>query len=483
MRVLQYAIRPIVVGKYFGELLTALAALTAVPLIVSIILGDYRVSVRYLAVIAFSLALGVSLMRIRAPERMQVNEAMVITALIFSVSPLLMAWPVMASGLGFLDALFETISAVTTTGLSTLASLQGKPDTFLFGRAWMAWVGGVGIVVLSLAVMIQPGVTAKRLDISEDYDDDLIGSTRGNARRIFAIYLIITGAGIILLWIAGSAWFESILYTFAAVSTGGFAPQDASLAGVENTLGQFTVIMVSVLGGISLLLYHRIYHFGWKALLNDRQLQSFCAAGVLTALLLTLFLWLKDHMAWRSALHHGVLNGLSAQSTAGFSSLDIAELGQGSKLTLIFSMAAGGCIGSTAGGIKILRLLILFRLLLLLLQRTGMPANAVSAARLSGRRLESEEISDALCLIAVFLGFVTLSWMPFLALGCEPLSSLFEIVSAISTTGLSAGLSGPELHPVLKGVLCANMLLGRLEIMAWLVFLYPRTWIGRRMEA
>lgn len=178
MRVLQYAVRFSMLFKYFGQLNIALAALTTVPLMVSLLFCDFFVSRRYAVVIAVLLSIGLSCSRLRPAKRMQNNEAMVITALIFLFSPLVMTWPVMASGLGFFDALFESISAVTTTGLSTADSLVGMPRTFLFSRAWMQWIGGLGIVILCMAALIQPGLTAKRLDISESYDDDIIGGTR-----------------------------------------------------------------------------------------------------------------------------------------------------------------------------------------------------------------------------------------------------------------------------------------------------------------
>jgi len=215
---------------------------------------------------------------------------------------------------------------------------------------------------------------------------------------------------------------------------------------------------------------------------RDPQLQGFLAVSLLMTLLLTYFLWTGGGLNWSEALRHGTLNALSAQSTAGFVSLNIADIDAGSKLVLIFAMVLGGCIGSTAGGIKILRLLILLRLFHLLLQRAGMPKNAVVEARLSGRRLETDEIQNALCLVLVFIIFIALSWLAFVAMGHDPLDSLFEVVSAIGTVGLSAGITGPALHPVLKAVLCADMLLGRLEIIAWLILLSPRTWIGKRLE-
>jgi trk system potassium uptake protein TrkH len=194
------------------------------------------------------------------------------------------------------------------------------------------------------------------------------------------------------------------------------------------------------------------------------------------------FLWYQDGLEWTAALQHAALNALSAQSTAGFASMDISNLGDGSKLTLIFAMGVGGSIGSTAGGIKILRLLIVFRLLYLVVQRAGAPSNAVAEARLGGRRIEPDEIQSALSLIVLFVFIIVLSWMPFLAMGHEPLNSLFEVVSALGTAGISAGVTSAELHPFLKGILCADMLLGRLEIIVWLVFLYPGTWFGKRRE-
>ncbi len=172
--------------KYFGQLNVALAALTTIPLLVSLLFGDFLVSRRYALVITVLLSIGLACSRLRPAQRMQNNEAIVITALIFLFSPLVMIWPVMASGLGFADALFETVSAVTTTGLSTADNLASMTQTFLFSRAWMQWIGGLGIVILCMAALIQPGLTAKRLDISENYDDDIIGGTRAIARRVLS---------------------------------------------------------------------------------------------------------------------------------------------------------------------------------------------------------------------------------------------------------------------------------------------------------
>lgn len=479
---LRYPIRLNVIGKYFGKLTIVLAALALVPLAVSILFEDYRISLRYALIAAVLFAIGLSLSRLRETERIQTNEAMSISALAFILAPLLMTFPVMGSGMGFLDAFFEAVSAITTTGLSTTHTLNHKPPSFLFARAWMQWYGGLGIVVLALAIMIKPGLAARRLGDMGNYEDDLIGATRSHVRYILLVYAILTCIGIVFLWAFGAGGWNSILYTFAAVSTGGFSPSDAGLRSLHTPFEQAIVILLSIAGALSFIYYRRPFRENWRVAIQDRQTQVFLLTAIISALLLAFFLWFKNGLDWPAALYHGIINGFSAQSTAGFSSIDLSGIDPGSKLVLIFSMLSGGCIGSTAGGMKILRLMILMRLLYLMILKAGLSKTAVANIRLEGNRLESDEIQNAMSIILLFVLLTGLSWFPFVAMGYDPLDSLFEVGSAIGTVGLSAGITGPDLHPVLKGVLCADMLLGRLELLAWLVFLTPKNWIGKRWE-
>jgi trk system potassium uptake protein TrkH len=187
-------------------------------------------------------------------------------------------------------------------------------------------------------------------------------------------------------------------------------------------------------------------------------------------------------LSWLQASRHGILNAFSALSTAGFSTLDISQISAGAKLILICSMFLGGCVGSTAGGIKILRLLIVTKVIQFFFHRASTPRQAVVEASIGKRRLEQDEIQGAMSIIFLYLACITISWLIFVSMGHNPLDSLFEISSAIGTVGLSSGITTPDLNPLLKMVLCADMLLGRLEILAWIVLFYPRTWIGRKLE-
>ena len=479
---LSYAARIPVISRYFGRLCVVAAVLIVVPLLVCLLYGDVSTAVRYAIVAAGVFLLGMLLSRIPGPDDVQTNEAMVVAAMIFLFTPLSLTWPAMAAGLSFQDALFETVSGVTTTGLTTVGSVSAMPPTFLFARAWMQWIGGLGIVVLSLAVMIRPGRAAKRMGDLEDYETDLVGGTRANARRVLGVYAVLTGSAVLLLGVVGGGGLEAVLYAFAAVSTGGFSPHDASMAGLRGPWTQAVLIFFSTAGAVSLISYYRIRREGWRALPRDRQLGLMLGLACSASLLLALIFWRNGAGPWQ-ALRHGALNAFSAQTTTGFASVDLAGGGTAAKLVLLFSMFVGGGIGSTAGGIKILRLMIVLRVLQLLIRKTSEPRRAVTDVRVGGERLDPEEIQNALGLVVLFVGVAFLSWVPFVAAGKDPVDSLFEVVSALGTVGLSTGITRAGLHPLLKAVLCADMLLGRLEILAWLVLLYPGTWAGRKRRA
>jgi len=470
-----------VVFKYFGQLCLVLAALSLVPLVMSVIFGDTHITLRYGIVIVGLATFGAGLARMQSPSRVQTNEGMVLVALMFLFTPLVMSYTMMGSGLSFADAFFEAVSGVTTTGLSTKATLINAPQTFLFARSWMQWYGGLGIVVLSIALVMQPGLVAKGLAATEADTDDLIGGTRAHARQAIKIYSILTVLGIVVSLSVGFGFFDAVLYTFAAVSTGGFAPNDGSLA----TFGwpaQVLITLLCLAGAIPLIFYYRIFKEKGRVAVDFLQVQAVVIASLVVSLAVATTMRLSSGMAWPQILHHAPLLAFSAQTTAGFSSMPCVQLDAGSKLILIFSMLVGGGAGSTAGGFKLLRLLILASVFRVIILRTCLPKHAVIEPRLAGRRVQDAEIHTSLLLIALFVSVVALSWLPFVAMGYSPLDSLFEVVSATGTVGLSVGLTSASLPPLLKGILCIDMLLGRLEIIAWLVILYPGTWFGRRME-
>ncbi|MGD8526932.1 MAG: potassium transporter TrkG [Thioalkalispiraceae bacterium] len=479
---LTYAVRPRVVLKYSGQLSLMLSLLTLVPLAVALFNTEWLLAQRYALICGVLLIAGITLARLPTPTRIQGNEALSITALAFIISPLLMSWPMMAADIAFIDAWFEALSGVTTTGLSALGSVEQRSATFLFSRAWMQWYGGLGIVILSVALLMGHHAATSRLVEPVESGERFVSTARSHARHSLLVYLGLTLLGLALVWPLSGNGFDALLHVLSAVSTGGFSSYDNSLAQFGPDVA-IAIMVIAFLSAVSLPLYWRVIHAGWLAgvrnFLGDIELRALFIACLIAGILLSLLAWFNHaETPW----YHGLLMGLSAQTTTGYTTMQVAELDPVSKLVMILSMLIGGSVGSSAGGFKLLRLLIFLRMLQIFISRAAMPPHAVSSTLLAGQKLDDDDIQRALQLILLFIAVVFLSWLPFVALGYDPLDALFEVVSACGTVGLSTGITRPELEPALKAILCFDMLAGRLEIIALLVVLYPRNWIGRREE-
>ena len=481
IKVLLYAVRGRVVLKYGGQLAVVLAVLTLVPLAVAILETEWELVLRFSVLCSALFIAGGLFARLPAPEVIRINEALTVTALAFIVPALLMAWPMMAAKLSWVDAIFEAVSGITTTGLSTLHSVSDRPASFLFLRAWMQWYGGLGFIVLSVALLLGHHATARRLISPVESGEPLMATARTHARRTLIVYGCLTLFGLALVWPLSRNGFAAVLHVLSSVSTGGFSMFDNSLAGMPTRAAAIAVMAISFLSAISLTLYWKAVHAGWakglRNIVTDVELRTLVLACLLAGTLLSVLGWLHGSTApW----YHGFMLGVSAQTTTGFATQTVADLDPTSKLVMMISMLIGGSVGSSAGGFKVLRLIILFRAAQLMLRRTATQPHAVSDLYLGEQKLAADDVNRVLLLILLYIVIVVLSWLPFVVAGYDPLDSLFEVISACGTVGLSSGISRPELASLLKAVLCFDMLAGRVEIIALLVVLYPRNWFGRR---
>ncbi|MCG6943405.1 MAG: TrkH family potassium uptake protein [Thiohalocapsa sp.] len=484
VQALLHAARIRVVAATLAQLLLTLGVLTLVPALVALVLGDETLWQRLGLMAVAQLALGLLLVRLPgvdiARTDLQWNEALAVTGLAFTLAAAAMAWPLAAAGIDLLDALLEAVSAVTTTGLTVLRGLDGTDGGVLFLRAWMQWYGGLGIAVLTAALIMRHHASTRRL-LETTGERLTAAGARHHARTVFVVYAVLTVLAVAAVWAAGAGAFEALLYALSAVATGGFAPNDGSLAPLP-VAASGVLTAVSLLAAVSLPLYARMAAHGIGKLWRDEEVRTLVAAALMTSLALTLLGILQQGLDWQAALGHGLALGISAQTDTGFSTTDVAALPPAAQLVLIVSMSVGGCTGSTAGGIKIIRLLVLLRLVQLALRRTAIAERAVLQARVDGELVDQDMITGALQLLTLWLAVLLLSWLAFLLYGQPPLASLFEVASATANAGLSMGLTGAELAPGLAVVLIADMLFGRVEILALLVLLYPPTWIGRRRK-
>jgi len=473
---LSYAVRPRVVGAYLGQLMVVVAALWTVPVAVAAVEREWSEAAVHAATAAALAALGWLIARRRPGADLQVNEALVAVAAAFIVTPLVLAAPMMLAGIGYLDALFEAVSGITTTGLSTLATVADKPRALIFAAAWLQWIGGAAIVVLSFVLLFGQSASARRLTGVVAGRQDVVGGTRAYATVVIRIYLALTAIGVVALLVAGAGWFPSLALTLAAVSTGGFSPFDHGLDG-ESGAVRAVVILICLTGAIAVPLYQQALSGKWRSAIADPELSALFLAALAAAVLLLLHGAVTPGSPPPGDL---LFTAFSAETTAGFATTPVSALDPFSKAVLIATMTIGGSVGSSAGGIKLLRLIVFVRLMQLMILRSRLTPRAAVARPIAGRDWDDPELTLILVFIGLFFAVVAVSWLIFLWFGYAPLDSLFEVTSATATVGLSSGVTGPHLPAALKGVLCADMLLGRLEVLPLLVLVAPRTWIGQR---
>jgi trk system potassium uptake protein TrkH len=411
------------------------------------------------------------------PDDLRGIEALVSIALVFGLSALLTVPAFMALGMPPVDALFEAVSAATTTGLSVAADPDAWPVAAHALRSWVQWCGGLVIATAVLALLLPSGLPARKLGQAGIDQGDRIASTRRQAQQLLGVYVGLTAVMGVLAALVIPDWREAVFLTLSAISTGGFAPRADSLASY-SPLGQGIVILTSVLGAVSLLTYILILQGKLREAWTLGSARRVALALLGAATVYAAMLYLGGLRDWQS-VYAEMLNLVSGLTTAGFSTGPLPPAGA-ALLVIILAMLAGGDVGSTAGGLKLARMGIIARAVLHAGQRSRLPVNAVAPLRHRGEPVDDRTLTSVLALLGIYGATLVLLWMHLLGHGHPALPALFDAVSALSTVGLSAGIVGPELSPDLKLSLTFAMWLGRLEFFAVLLLLAPRTWLYGR---
>lgn len=481
-RSMHFAVRIRVVLAYVARLLLVVSVASLVPLVVMIAVGDLKPALYMTGSIVLMLLFALA-SKLTSVTDLQRNEALVISAGLFILPSLVFAVPMSAYGLAPASALFESVSGVTTTGLTVVADLGQRSIGLIFLRAWAQWLGGLGIAILFLGIIMEPSVATRQLGLSQDLSQDPSSGARAHAKLATLTYSVLTIAAIITLWISGLGFVDAILYAFTAVSTAGFTPTGESLGAVNNA-ATFGVFFFCVLGAMPFHAYYCSVEYNWRFFFRDLQVRAFLVAMTISVLLVLLLNHWPEQTGFWDRLSQAASLGVSAQTTSGFfNNLSPAGLSDSGKLALVPPMLIGGGLGSTGGGVKILRLLLILRVIELILIRVSVPNSARIEPKLGNHRVQAEELQAAVLILLSLMVTIGVSTLVFVYHGYDPVDALFDVTSAMATVGLSSGLVGPELPSGLKLLLCANMLLGRLETVAIIVLLFPWTWIGRRREA
>jgi len=407
-----------------------------------------------------STCLGLAWIRWGHIPNLNAQEALTFVATSYLLFSLLGAIPFLDKGT-FLDGWFEALSGITTTGLSVFVP-EELPRSLLFFRSLYQWIGGAGIVVLSLALILPPGRTALSLYAAEYGQENIFGNVRLMTRRVAAVYCALTALGYGAYLSAGMGPFDGLLHALSTISTGGFSPYSDSIRHYRSPGVEAVVSVFMLLGATSFPLFWALFSpKGRRKALGERELWLLFLVPLLLGGIIA--------GAARSG-SLGLFQGISATTTTGFATVPTGSLPPPARWALILGMFLGGMGGSTAGGIKLFRLLGLVALIVWAVRRTRLPDSAQVPFRILGRTFSADEALGFAAYALLYLGVLAAAVLSLTLMGYGLADSLFEAASAQGTVGLSVGIARPGAPAGAKLVLMLLMWMGRLEIFPILLF-------------
>ncbi|MDQ6950736.1 MAG: potassium transporter TrkG [Mariprofundales bacterium] len=431
------------------------------------------------------LAIGVVMMKLSGGPIEQVShkDGFLIVTLAWVSLALLGAVPFWMTGIchTVMDGLFESTSGLTTTGATVLVGLDYMPHSILFWRSMQEWVGGMGIIVLAVAVMPLLGIGGMQLfraEVPGPTKDKLTARVTETAKVLWYIYLAMTLFTAVSLWLAGMGTFDAINHAMTTVAIGGFSTHDASIGYFHSQTIQYLIILFMLLAGINFTLHFAAMRKGFSPKIYWRD-DEFRAYGKWLALLLfciALLIYRNPDVAWSDEL----FNVVSIATTTGFAVSDYSLWSPGVSMLLLVAMFIGGCAGSTAGGMKVVRVLLLFRQGLREVRRLIHP-HGVIHVKLGSSSLTPSVMQSLWGFFVLYMVCFGVVAILVAATGVDMATSISAAAACITNTGPGFGQVGPADNYLMlpdgaKAALIFAMILGRLEIFTFFVLLVPEFW-------
>ena len=422
----------------------------------------------------------------RQKRDLRIRDGFVITVLFWLVLGSAGSVPLALSeqlNLSMTDALFESISGLTTTGATVIVGLDHLPKSVLFYRQQLQWLGGMGIVVLAVAILPMLGIGGMQLYRAETpgpvKDAKLSPRIAETAKALWLIYLSLTAACALAYWISGMAIFDAICHAFSTIAIGGFSPYDASIGHFNSVSIETVAIIFMVISGMNFSLHFVAWHNNsLKHYLHDPEWKTYLLFLFGLSLLISLALVENGTYPVNEAFRKGIFEVVSIATTTGFTTADYASWPTFIPFLLLMSAFIGACAGSTGGGIKIIRMLLLYKQGSREIKRLIHP-NAVIPIKLGRKPVGSRVIDAVWGFLAAYVLIFAVLMLVCMALGEDPITAYSAVGACLNNLGPGLGdatLNYSTLSDGTKYVLSFAMLLGRLELFTLLVVLSPSFW-------
>ena len=475
-----------VIGFIVGIFLITLAISMAIPMLTLLAFARTDDLTAFLGSSLITLIAGILLVAPGRPEHMHLRprDMYLLTTSSWVVVCCFAALPLMLiAHISYTDAMFETMSGITTTGSTVLVGLDGMSPGILIWRSMLHWLGGIGFIGMAVAILPLLRVGGMRLFQTEssDWGEKVMPRSHMAAKYILVIYLGLTLFGFLAFWAAGMNRFEAINHAMSLISTGGFSTSDASLGHWRQPAVHWVAVLVMILGSLPFTLYVASLRGNRKALLRDHQVRGFIGFLLLTWLVFGTWLWAHSSQSWLDALRIVALNVTSVVTTTGVALGDYTLWGSFSVLLFFYLTFIGGCSGSTAGGLKIFRFQVAYVLLKANLMQLVHP-RAVIRQQYNNHPLDEDIVRSLITFSFFFTITIGVLALALTLTGLDWVTALTGAATAVCNVGPGLGpIIGPvgnfaSLPDTAKWLLTIGMLLGRLEILTVLVLFTRWFW-------
>ena len=441
-------------------------------------------------IVSFALCLSVSAILLVYGRRrkcaMSRNEGYIVVALSWVFFSVFGMVPYLWGGFipNITDAFFETMSGFTTTGATILDNIESMPHGILFWRSLTQWIGGLGIVCFTIVLLPGFGASSQMLYLSEATGvthNKLYPKTRVMARYIFMVYILLTAVESALLMAGGMGLFDALCHSMTTTATGGFSTKQESIAYWHSPYIEYVVSIFMLLSAINFSLYIVAFKSKWKKLREFVELKWFaCSVGLLT-LIISAVLFLNNGYSAEEAFRKSLFQVATCHTSCGFATDDYNLWPPFTWMLLIFAMLSGGCTGSTSGGVKNLRLIIIANCIRNQFRQILHP-RAVLPVKVGGL-FDNKLLTTVLVFFAAYLSVAFIGWTLLMAFGVGFTEAMSTVISSMGNVGPGLGSFGPAfswaaLPNAAKWILSSLMLIGRLEIFGFLLIFYRSTWKG-----
>lgn len=479
-------IKPLI--RPLAVILAIVAAFMTIPAGIAIYLNETATAKAFIYVISSTLLVsGIALFATKNFEavKIPIRESFFLVSLGWILSSIVGALPFYISGAtqNFTDSFFETVSGFTTTGATVLVNIEAFPASLLFWRSLTHWLGGMGIVVLTIAILPVLGVGGLQLlkaEIPGPTVEKITPRIRETAKAVWMVYLGMTVAQTAFLRLGKMSYFDALTHTFGTLSTGGFSLKNSSIGAYNSIYIDTITTIFMILGGISFTVHYRLLSGKTRDIFKNSELLTYLSILSVATLVVTASLYKNTYSTVFESFRHSSFHVVSIMTTTGFKTADYQTWTPLTQIVLFFLMFLGGCSGSTSGGIKIIRIVTMLKLALNEMKYLLHP-RAVLPLWVNGKVIKKDMVYSIAAFFVLYALMIILTTLVCASSGVDITTSLSTSVAAVNNIGIGFGKIGPEgnyafFADYVKWFLSFAMVVGRLEIYSVLIIFTKWFW-------